>query len=115
MFDRVLECWGSDEFPQAFKQAIKSLELEELPLANCCNHSAVIDEDSIDVMILSSHETDDQIQIKIGVFFCEILSGCACSDDPSQAEILENSHCELLVEIDRTNAQVKFTSASSAS
>jgi len=69
VFDRVLECWGSDEFPQAFKQAIKSLELEKLPLANCCNHSAVIDKDSIDVMILSSHETDDQIQIKIGVFF----------------------------------------------
>ena len=115
MFDRALACWGSDEFPQAFKQAIKSLELEKLPLANCCNHSAVIDKDSIDVMILSSCETDDQIQIKIGVFFCEILSGCACSDDPSQAEILENSYCELLAEIDRTNAQVKFTSASSAS
>jgi hypothetical protein len=115
VFNKALECWGSDEFPQKFKQAIKSLELGVLPLVDCCNHSAVIDQDTIEPIILSSSETSTKIKIKMGVFFCEVLSGCACSDDPSQAKILENSYCELLVEIDRANAQVEFTSASSVS
>ncbi|MBT6360436.1 MAG: hypothetical protein HOJ52_06195, partial [Candidatus Thioglobus sp.] len=44
----------------------------------------------------------------IGVFFCEVLSGCACSDDPSQAMMLENSYCELRMDIDCTSAQIEF-------
>lgn len=109
MFDKALACWGSDEFPQQFKQAIKSLELEALPLKDCCNHSAVIDQTTIEPIILSSQETDQNIQIKAGVFFCEVLSGCACSDDPSQAKILENSYCEISVTIDKNSGIVEFT------
>ena len=115
MFDEALQYWGSDEFPQYFKRAIQALDLDQLPLFECCNHSAVIDQKSIDVMILSSSADEQTIHLKIAVFFCEILSGCACSDDPSQGEIRENSYCELLVEIDQDNSQVDFTYASYAS
>ncbi len=115
MFRVVLSHWGKDSFTQHFKAAIQALELGVLPLERCCNHSAIIDKDSIDVMILSSSADNKTIQLKIGVFFCEVLSGCACSDDPSQAMIHENSYCELLVEIDRANAQVEFNYASFAS
>ncbi len=108
MFEQVLKCWGSDEFSEVFKYEIKSLELGVLPLDSCCNHSAVIDKDSIDPVVLSSHETDRDIQIKTGVFFCEILSGCACSDDPSQAMIHENSYCEINVIIDKDSAKARF-------
>ncbi|CAC9961394.1 hypothetical protein [uncultured Gammaproteobacteria bacterium] len=108
MFDRVLKSWGSVDFPRNFKQAFKTLSLEELPLMACCTHSGVIDKDSVELSILSNHATEQAITLKIGVFFCEILSGCACSDDPSQAIILENSYCELTLRIDRLNAQISF-------
>jgi len=115
VFDQALRCWGSDEFPQYFKQAIQSLELGVLPLKDCCNHSAVIDQATIEPIILSSHETKDSVEIKIGVFFCEVLSGCACSDDPSQAKILENSYCELIISLNKNTKEARYSSASSSS
>ena len=115
VFKAALKYWGKDSFFQHFRVAVKALDLSELPLEKCCNHSKSIDKDSIDVMILSSSSDEKTIHLKIGVFFCEVLIGCACSDDPSLAETHENSYCELLVQIDRTNAQVKFNYASYAS
>jgi len=115
VFNKALECWGSDEFPQKFKQAIKSLELGVLPLVDCCNYSAVIDQDTIEPIILSSSETSTKIKIKMGVFFCEVLSGCACSDDPSQAKILENSYCELTISLDKNTKEASYSNAFSAS
>ena len=115
MFDQALKYWGSNEFPQYFKQAVQSLELGVLPLTDCCNHSAVIDQATIEPIILSSHETKDSVEIKTGVFFCEVLSGCACSDDPSQAKILENSYCELTISLDKNTKEASYSSAFSSS
>ncbi|WP_428086984.1 hypothetical protein [Candidatus Thioglobus sp.] len=115
MFKTALDHWGEDSFAKHFRAAIRALELDQLPLKECCNYSAMIDKDSIDVMILSSSANEKTIKLKIGVFFCEVLSGCACSDDPSQAQMLENSYCELLAQIDRSSAKIKFSYASYAS
>ncbi|CAC9490830.1 hypothetical protein BPUTSESOX_1873 [uncultured Gammaproteobacteria bacterium] len=41
------------------------------------------------------------IQLKTGVFFREVLAGCACSDDVSQAINYENGYCELQVKFNR--------------
>ncbi|RUM77285.1 MAG: hypothetical protein DSZ16_09775 [Candidatus Thioglobus sp.] len=115
MFDQAIKYWGSNEFPQYFKQAVQSLELGVLPLKDCCNHNAVIDQATIEPIILSSHETKDSVEIKTGVFFCEVLSGCACSDDASQAKILENSYCELTISLDKNTKEASYSSAFSAS
>lgn len=108
MFSQALKHWGSDEFSHCFKRAFSGLSLDDLPLFACCAHSGVIDKDSISVTILSSSADKQTIHLKIGVFFCEILSGCACSDDPSQAMILENSYCELNAQLNRKNANLSF-------
>ena len=115
MFDQALKYWGSNEFPQYFKQAIQSLELGILPLKDCCNHSGVIEQATIEPIILSSFETKDSIEIRTGVFFCEVLSGCACSDDPSQAMILENSYCELTISLDKNTKDASYSSVFSDS
>ena len=108
MFDQALEYWGSDSFPHYFKRAFSKLSLSELPLLACCQHSGVIDKETISLSILTSSADEQAIHLKIGVFFCEILSGCACSDDPSQAIMLENSYCELSVKLDRHKAELSF-------
>jgi hypothetical protein len=108
VFVEALEYWGSDKFTHYFKRAFSQLNLDELPLSACCTHSGVIDKDSVSVTILSSSADKQTIRLKIGVFFCEILSGCACSDDPSQAMILENAYCELSVNLNRNNAGLSF-------
>ncbi|SFV78151.1 hypothetical protein MNB_SUP05-10-179 [hydrothermal vent metagenome] len=43
------------------------------------------------------------------------MSGCACSDDPSQAKILENSYCELTISLDKNTKEASYSSAFSSS
>ncbi|HIE77695.1 MAG TPA: hypothetical protein EYP92_02550 [Candidatus Thioglobus sp.] len=111
MFESVLQSWGSDDFPINFKDAIKSLKLGTIPLSDCCNHSAVIDERSIDSVILSSNENEHNIELKLGIFFCEILSGSCCSDDPSVSITKEKSYCEVVAILDKKSAELKFINA----
>jgi len=109
MFQQALNDFGADTFSGSFKQAFKSLSAGDLSLSACCNHSGDIDETSIDVTILNSTETKQVIQLKIGIFFHEVLAGCACSDDPSQAVTYENGYCELDAEINKTTALISFS------
>jgi hypothetical protein len=67
------------------QQALKTLTLDNLPLPVCCRHSGDIDKDSVEITILSSAESENIIQLKTGIFFREVLVGCVCSDDASQA------------------------------
>ncbi|KAA0456456.1 MAG: hypothetical protein FXV79_00310 [Candidatus Thioglobus sp.] len=77
-------------------------------LLACCNHSANIDNNSIEISILKSVESGQIAQLKIGVFFREILSGCVCGDDPSAAITYENGYCELQVQFDKTTDIISF-------
>jgi len=94
---------------ELFKQAFKLIPIGDLPLSDCCQHSGDIDATSIEVTVFSSVETKQKIQFKIGVFFREVLAGCACSDDPSQAVAYENGYCELAAELDKTTAFISFS------
>ncbi len=94
---------------ESFKQAFKLLPISDLPLNDCCQHSGDIDENSIEMMVLSNVETEQKIQFKIGVFFREVLAGCACSDDSSQAMIYEDGYCELVAEFDKVTAFISFS------
>ncbi|SMN13591.1 hypothetical protein BHECKSOX2_714 [Bathymodiolus heckerae thiotrophic gill symbiont] len=93
------------------QQALKYLTLDNLPLIECCRHSGNIDEDSIDISLFSSAESEQVIQLKIGVFFREIIPGCTCSDDPLQAISYENGYCELQVKVDKNTSKVSFISS----
>jgi hypothetical protein len=108
MFKQALKHWGNDDFFQYFKLAFNKLTLDELPLFDYCTHSLIIDKDSIDITMLSSADNEQVVILKIGVFFREVLSGCACNDDPSQAIIFENSYCELSLEINQQTAKISF-------
>ncbi|CAB5506174.1 hypothetical protein THERMOT_2286 [Bathymodiolus thermophilus thioautotrophic gill symbiont] len=91
------------------EKKIKSLILgNQSLLIKCCQHSGNIDESSIRIILLSSVETMQRFQLKIGVFFREVLTGCACSDDPLQAIMYENGYCELHAELNKTTALISF-------
>ncbi len=64
LFSRALDAWATDDFAQVFKQDFNALSLTELPLIGCCTHSGLIDEDSIEVIILSKFATVDAIHLK---------------------------------------------------
>ncbi|MDC0904179.1 hypothetical protein OAS07_04065 [Candidatus Thioglobus sp.] len=107
MFKEALEHWD-DDFSQYFKHTFDTLNLDDIPLSQHCSHSGVIDKESIEITILSKTMNEQFASLTIGVFFCEIVSGCACSDDPSQAMIHENSYAELHITIELADARIKF-------
>ena len=111
MLTKVFEYWDSDKFSDYIKSELSTKDVELLPLEKCCTYSAVIDENSISIMVISKILKVDSMVVKVGVFFQEILSGCACSDDPSQAMTHENSYCEINIIINKSG-EVEFVNAS---
>lgn len=64
-----------------------------------------IDEQMFSVMVLSTRETPDAIEARVGVFFREILAGCNCSEDPVGSE----AYGELIVKICKQTARATFS------
>jgi hypothetical protein len=65
LFQQAYDKFENDKF----KQALKTLTLDNLPLSVCCRHSGDIDKGSVEITILSSAESENIIQLKTGVFF----------------------------------------------
>ena len=110
MFDQAFQHWETPEF-KPYCLAQLSAFAGELPLGQCCTHSSVIDPESISFRIINAQQQESSIGLKVGVFFEELLSGCACSDDPSQAMIRENAYCEMQLSISRAGEVEVFIDA----
>lgn len=76
----------------------------ELPLKPYYQHSGILADDSVSAQILSIKDNG----LIIGVFFDEISTGCACSDDPDQAEILIHNYAELTIVVDINTNKVQI-------
>ncbi|CAC9434955.1 hypothetical protein [uncultured Gammaproteobacteria bacterium] len=63
----------------------------------------------IKIIILSSAESGNIIQLKTGIFSRKVLAGCVCSDDVSQAINDENGYCELQVKLDKDTNKLEIT------
>ena len=101
MFTRIFEYWEKPGFSQYFLSELNNLKVEDLPLQDCCQYSSVIEPESLAFRLIAQQMHSKYLLIKFGVFFQEVLSGCACSDDPSQAMIHENNYCELELRIEK--------------
>ena len=104
MFVRIFEYWEKPDFSQYCLSELNRLQVEELPLQDCCQYSCVIEPKSLSFRLISQQKVSEYLLIKVGVFFQEVLSGCACSDDPSQAMIHENNYCELELRVEKDGA-----------
>lgn len=99
-----LSDWGSESFKKTLKQELESLEDGVLPLDNAICQGGKADGSNIAALINSTTETNTEVQVKVGIFFDEIIAGCNCGDDP----MAENTYCDLLVSINKTTAEASF-------
>ncbi|MCK5648535.1 MAG: glucosamine--fructose-6-phosphate aminotransferase [Gammaproteobacteria bacterium] len=100
-----LQHWGSEDFKKVLKQELEALADDVLPLDQATCQGGKADASDISALINSATENDRKIQVRVGIFFNEIIAGCNCGDDP----MAENTYCELLVSIDKTSAETDFT------
>ncbi len=101
----ALKSWGSKDFKKVLKHEIEALNNNDLPLNQATCQGGIADDSNISALINSVTENDTQLLIKVGIFFNEIIAGCNCGDDPAA----ENTYCELLVTINKNNAESDFT------
>ncbi|MFK5892405.1 MAG: glucosamine--fructose-6-phosphate aminotransferase [Pseudomonadota bacterium] len=101
---KSLNAFGSSRFNQIVKQELATFKSAEFPLHQATTQGGLVDDKQISVSVLSSIEKEKDIQVKLSVFFDEIVGGCSCGDPPMQV----NNYCELLLAINKETAQATF-------
>lgn len=99
-----LQQWPSADFNTTFKRELENLAAGTLPLDTATLQCGMVDDSDISVTIISTDQDETCIRAKVAVFFTEIVAGCVCGDEPTA----ENAHCEMLIRIDKSSAEVEF-------
>jgi len=99
-----LATFGTNQFNILLKQELAAIDKSELPLNRATTQGGLVNEEQVSILILTSIENTETIEIKLSVFFNEIVGGCSCGDPPMQI----NNHCEILLEINKQTANAKF-------
>jgi len=95
--------WQGEGFKDVFKAEIEQLDVTYLPLQQGLAQSSYAS-DTCKIMILNMAETERTVLVKTGVFYTGTIAGCACEDDPTPTDVV-NEHCEMLFTIDKANAK----------
>lgn len=102
---KSLNLWGTEEFSKTLKEELENLNSGVLPLQMATTQGGLVDDSNLSALINQFSDNDTSIQIKVGIFFNEIVAGCNCDDDPAS----DNTYCELLVSIDKMSAETTFS------
>ena len=94
---QLISAFGQSGFEGILKQTISELG-NELPLQAGLAAGSYALEKPLDVMVISTTETPDCIETKIGIFYKSLMPGCACAGDPT-VEDEQNEHITVLVSI----------------
>lgn len=99
-----LLAWNSPNFDDVLKREIGQLDAAQIPLQQGLSATSYALDDKFDVMIISVADDPGFIHAKVGIFYCGILGGCSCADDPTPIEP-QSEYCEVRVTINKTTAQ----------
>lgn len=101
--NRSAQAWGTPGFEAVFKQELRQLGGEQLPLQQGLSASSVALDSTLDVVILRASDDAGAIRVQAGIFYAGIVAGCSCADDPTP--VSENTeYCEVQVVIDKATA-----------
>lgn len=103
----VLSAWNTDAFDTVFKQEIRSIAPDSLPLQGELKQGNSVSDSDIDVMVIQKSESNNAIHIKAGIFFTGLVMGSCCADHPSGAASF-TEYCQLLFSIDKNNGDTRI-------
>lgn len=107
---RSLSAWGSDAFDVTLKEEIAQLGADFLPLQQGLSGGSTSLDSNLGVMILRITEMPDRLQVRAGIFYSSIVSGCSCSDDPTPIDV-NREYCVVELEINRESGEIRATLA----
>lgn len=100
----ALRAWNSPEFAPSLKADLEALKATDLPLDAAATPGCHVEDCPISVSVSASTEDARSIQVRVGVFFTEIVASCGCGDDPFE----QSAYCELDIVIDKATAAATF-------
>jgi hypothetical protein len=107
---RSLAAWGTPAFETTLKEEITQLGVDALPLQQGMASGSTSLDSSLSAMILRVTETPGSLQVRTGIFYTSILSGCSCADDPTPVEE-STEYCEVELDIDRESGETRVALA----
>lgn len=101
---KSVNAWSAPNFKDILKEEIEQLDADLLPLQRGLSAGSHVQSDKFTVMILGVSEGEDFIHARAGIFYTSIIAGCACTDDPTPINEL-NEYCEVRLDINKKTAE----------
>ena len=103
-FSKSLNSRDTEEFSAVLIDEIMALKTGILPLQQGLTQGDMAAEQPDKVTVLSRKETQQCVNVKLAVYFTEIISGCSCGDDPATLD----GYCEMQLKIDKQTGTGHF-------
>jgi len=84
---RACAAWPSARFQAVLFEELKQ-QRDLLPLQAALRHGSHVTDTSPRFVLLSCHEQNDVLSLRLEVFFTSTIAGSCCADDPSPADEL---------------------------
>lgn len=104
----IIKEWGRPNFENILKNTIEKMGLKQLPLQQGLSSSNMAVDGKHKVIILNTSDSQDSINIKIGVFYFGIIAGCNCAGDPSPVDE-QNEYCEIQLTINKKTGDASIS------
>ena len=115
VLSEVLAAWGGDAFENVLKLELTEKLAEqksELPLQAAMCHGSNVTDEPIGISVLGYQHLDNQLQVRIGVFFSSLIAGCSCADDPTPVQpIPEYAEMQVDIHLQTGEARISLPSA----
>ena len=104
----TLATWPTSEREAALKRALEGLDAACLPLQQALTQGSQVTAEPFQVMVLTTAETEDALEARVGVFFTSLLGGCQCADDPTPLDPLPE-YAQIEVTIQRETGMARLS------
>lgn len=103
-FPQTCDAWHSPALKSVLTAELRQQGLEALQKQ--LQNSSVALADKLEIMLLKQSEQAKHLEIKLGIFYQGVITGCNCADDPM--DFSANEYCELLLTIEKHSQQGVF-------
>ena len=98
--------WGTPAFAEVLARELAAARAE-LPLLHAMAHGNAIADEPITVSVRHAAAANEELRLRVSVFFASLIAGCSCADDPTPIDTL-HEYCELDVTVARCSGEARI-------
>jgi len=105
---KSLAAWRSPIFEKEFKNEMRSINTDLLPLQAGLSQTSYVQSGKIDAVVLNVTESENHLRVRASIFYSGVIAGSCCSDDPTPVAD-QPEHCEMEFVINKITAETKIS------